>query len=104
MNVGKLDSRVQLMEPLYVTNDYGRVTPDGFIHHERWGEVIPQHSKYFSIRFAGWNEAAGILRVRKDDTVLKCEKVSIDNITYIIDSIIPFENLYYEVIYSEDVD
>lgn len=102
MNVGKLSERVSLLEPLWETNDYGRVESNGYVHHNRWAEWIPRHSKYFSIRFAGGQDAEGILRIRKDDTVKKCKKALVEETIYNIESRIEWGNLYYELILSED--
>lgn len=104
MNVGRFNKIVSLIDPIYETNDYGETEEMDGIHFVRRGELIPKHSKYVSMRYAGGFEADGILRLRKENFINKCKRLIIDNVVYNIDSIIESNKMYYELVITATKD
>jgi head-tail adaptor len=104
MNVGKFNERVNLLIPQYSVNDYNRNEVNGYIQHERWGQIDRKHSKKFNMRFVNGSTAEGILTIRKESQFLRATRIKIEDTEYDIDSIIPTQNnTYYEIIYKEAV-
>lgn len=104
MNVGRFDKIVSLIDPIYVSNDYGETTEEDGIHYIRRGELIPKHSKYISMRYAGGFQADGILRLRKENFINKCKRLIIDNVVYNIDSVIETNKMYVELVITATKD